>query len=418
MPKISLTLREIKRIVPPESGRVDYFDTELKGFLLRVSADYQDKTGAKQKGSRVFYVQVDVLDPVTGKYVTRKAKVGAYGEFTPEEARGKARLLLQQLRAGQPAVPSNVLTLAQMMEVQLRDKGFKPRTEDAYRSEIPAKFASWLDMPLTEISMIPPDVIIDRFKQIERDNGKMAVKNSFGKLQAILNYAKIKHPGMMAVNPCLVIGAAGLWPETRSRTDCLKGGDFKVFREGIKSFNEITQDCYLFCLYQGLRNREAAGVRWEYVDLENGVLNLPDTKNHTALIAPLSRQSLAILKRRKAENPEGNPLVFPSLKSNHKSKTGHVALKSDLLRVNTGLKLTVHGLRRSFITAAKRLGLHEEADRLTNHVDSTVTGKHYDGREIDDMRVPLQAIANEIERLMVHGVGAKVVELATARAAI
>lgn len=414
MPKISLTLREIKRIVPPESGRVDYFDTELKGFLLRVSADYPDKAGAKQKGSRVFYVQVDVLDHVTGKYVTRKAKVGAYGEFTPEEARGKARLLLQQLRAGQPTVPANVLTLAQMMEVQLRDKGFKPRTEAAYRSEIPAKFASWLDMPLTEISMIPPDVIIDRFKQIEKDNGKMAVKNSFGKLQAILNYAKVKHPAMMPVNPCLVIGAASLWPETKCRTDCLKGNDFKIFSEGIKSFNEITQDCYLFCLYQGLRNREAAGVRWEYVDLENGILHLPDTKNHKALIAPLSRQSLAILKRRKAENPEGNPLVFPSLNSNNKSKTGHVALVSDSLKSKTGLKMTVHGLRRSFITAAKRLGLHEEADRLTNHVDSTVTGKHYDGREIDDMRVPLQAIANEIERLIVHGVGAKIAELAKA----
>ena len=98
-------------------------------------------------------------------------------------------------------------------------------------------------------------------------------------------------------------------------------------------------------------------------------------------------------------------MVFPSLNSNHKSKTGHIALKADLLRFKTGLNLTVHGLRRSFITAGKRLGLHEEADRLTNHVDSTVTGKHYDGREIDDMRVPLQAIANEIERLMVHGVG-------------
>lgn len=32
------------------------------------------------------------------------------------------------------------------------------------------------------------------------------------------------------------------------------------------------------------------------------------------------------------------------------------------------------------------------------------------------MRAPLQAIADEIEQLMVHGVGAKVVELATARA--
>lgn len=268
MPKLSLTLREIKRIVPPESGRVDYFDTELKGFLLRVSAGYLDKAGETQKGSRVFYVQVDVLDPVKGKYVTRKAKVGAFGELTPDEARGKARLLLQQLRAGQPVVPSNVPTLAKMLEVHLADKNFKPRTEHSYRSEIPAKFGSWMELPLTEISKIPADVIIDRFKQIEKAHGKMSVKNNFGKLQAMLNYAKVKYPAAMPVNPCSVIGSAGLWPKTASRDDCLKGNDFKVFRLGIKAFNEITQDCYLFCLYHGLRNREAAGLRWEHVDLE------------------------------------------------------------------------------------------------------------------------------------------------------
>lgn len=416
MPKLSLTQREIKKIVPPATGRVDYFDTELKGFLLRVSADYLDKAGRKQKGAQVFYVQADVLDPSTGKFQTRKAKVGAYGELTPEEARGKARLLLQQLRAGQPTAPVNVPTLAQMLETHLTDNRFKAATERAYRSEVPAKFGSWLDMPLTEISQIPPDVIIDRFKQIEKDNGKMAVKNSFGKLQAVLNYAKVKYPAAMPNNPCSVIGNAGLWPKTGSRDDCLRGNDFKVFSEGIKAFNEITQDCYLFCLYHGLRNKEASSLRWEHVDLEHETLNLPDTKNNEPLQVPLSRQSLAILKRRQAGNPKDNPFVFPSLNANHASKTGHVALKADLLQFKTGLKLTVHGLRRSFTTIGEKLKLRrQDIDKLTNHIDSSVTGKHYECTDVDDLRQPLQAICNEIERLIVEGVGAKVIPLATAQ---
>jgi len=417
MPVLSLTQREIKRIVPPESGRVDYFDTELKGFLLRVSADYQDKAGRPRQGSKVFYVQAGVPDPTTGKHLSRKAKVGAYGELTPDEARTKARQILQDLRAGQPTTSGPGATLAEMLEEHLADHRFKPGTVRAYRAEVPAKFSSWLGMPLIEISKIPPAVVIDRFKQIEKDNGKMAVKNSFGKLQAVLNYAKVKYPSQMPLNPCSVIGEAGMWPKTGSRDDCLRGNDFKAFLEGIKTFNEITQECYQFCLYHGLRNREAASLRWEFVDLENEALSLPDTKNGEPLRVPLSRQSSAILRRRLECNPQGNPLVFPSLNSNHKSKTGHIALKADLLANKTGLRLTVHGLRRSFITIGKKLHLHEEAERLTNHVDSTVTGKHYDGREVDDLRAPLQAIANEIERLMVHGVGGKVVELATARTA-
>jgi integrase len=338
--------------------------------------------------------------------------------LTPEEARGKARLLLQQLRAGQPVVPANVPTLAEMLEIHLADKSFKPVTESAYRSEIPAKFGSWLDMPLTEISQISPAVIIDRFKQIEKDNGKMAAKNTFGKLQAVLNYARIKYPSAMPNNPCSVIGDAGMWPKTGSRDDCLKGNDFKAFLEGLGTFNEITRDCYLFCLYHGLRNRETAGLRWEFVDMGNETLTLPDTKNGEPLRVPLSRQSLAILKSRLAQNPEGNPFVFPSLNSNHKSKTGHIALKADLLGYKTGLRLTVHGLRRSFVTTGEKLKLRrQDIDKLTNHADASITGKHYDCADVDDLRQPLQAIANEIERLTVHGVGGKVVELATARVA-
>jgi len=417
MPKLSLTLRDIKRIVAPVEGRVDYFDTELPGFLLRVSADYQDKAGAVQRGARVFYAQAGVLDPATGKYLTRKAKVGAYGELTPEEARGKARLLLQQLRAGESAAPSRAVTLSAMLETHLADHSFKPSTSRTYLAEINSKFASWLEMPLVEIGRIPPDVMIDRYKQVENKNGPMAAKATFKMLHALLAYAKIKYPAAIPNNPCAVIGDAGMWPKTRSRDDCLKGADFKAFLAGLGKFNEITRDCYLFALYHGLRNMEAASLRWEYIDLDLGVLTIPDTKNGEALIAPISRQSLAILKRRQEQNPGGDPFVFPSLNSHHKCKTGHVALSSTLLKFHTGLRLTVHGLRRSFITTGKRLHLHEEAERLTNHVDSTVTGKHYDCREVDDLRQPLQAIANEMERLMVHGVGGKVVDLATARVA-
>ena len=415
MPKLSLTQREIKKIVPPTVGRVDYFDTELKGFLLRVSAGYQNKKGEEQKGAKVFYVQADVLNPATGKYQTRKAKVGAYGELTPEEAREKARKLLQQLKSGQPTTPVSVPTLRRMLEIHLTDNRFKPATERAYRSEIPAKFGSWLDMSLNEVSQIPPDVIIDRFKQIEKGNGKMAVKNSFGKLQAVLNYAKIKYPSAVPQNPCSVIGNAGLWPKTGSRDDCLKGNDFKIFAEGIRAFNEITQDCYQFCLYHGLRSNEASSMLWEYVDMEYDTITIPDTKNNKSLHVPLSRQSREILKRRQEKNPKDNPFVFPSLNANHASKTGHITLKSDLLQFKTGLKIRVHGLRRSFTTTGEKLKLRrQDIDKLTNHMDNSVTGKHYDCADVDDLRSPLQSICNEIERLMTDGAVAKVISLPTA----
>ncbi len=69
------------------------------------------------------------------------------------------------------------------------------------------------------------------------------------------------------------------------------------------------------------------------------------------------------------------------------------------LKTKTGLKITV-GLRRSFITIGRKLKIFEDTDLLTNHIDSSVTGKHYDGTDIEDLREPLQKIADKIERLM------------------
>jgi len=87
------------------------------------------------------------------------------------------------------------------------------------------------------------------------------------------------------------------------------------------------------------------------------------------------------------------------------NKTGHVRLISTALRLNTGLDIMVHGLRQTFITTARRLKIFKDADRLTNHVDSTMSGRHYDGTDVEDLRRPLQTIASELERLMKEGGG-------------
>ncbi len=95
MPKLLLTKRNIdsKKHVPSvDSGQVDYFDTELKGLLLRVG-----------KESKTFYCMVDVKDKETGKFKGKREKLGAYGELTPEEARAMAPEIIKRLREGRPA---------------------------------------------------------------------------------------------------------------------------------------------------------------------------------------------------------------------------------------------------------------------------------------------------------------------------
>ena len=413
MPKMQIKKSNIDKHMPfTTKGTVDYWDTgdgSIKGFGVRVGIE-----------SKTFFVQVDIPAPQNEgkKYKTVKSIIGKFGLYTAEQARNDAKERIRRLKEGQEALPKDAISLRDMLSKHIDLKDFAKGTEEAYKNQIPEKFKTWLDMSISDVAALEPEIIIDRFKQIEKNSGKMAAKNVFGKLQSILNHAKILYPKHVIRNPCEVLSVGKFWPKTPARKNKLQGADFKQFYTGIQKFNEITRDAFLLCLYQGLRNMEAASLQWQHIDIDNAILLVPDTKNNEPLHVPLSAQSLDILKRRHASNQEGSSYVFPTQKA-HLNKTGHIVLKADTLKLNTGLALSVHGLRRSFIDIAdNKIKLRrQDVDRLTNHIDGSVTGKHYSHKDIEDLRVDLAKVCNEIERLMIHGVTAKVIELATAREA-
>jgi len=423
MPKLKLTKENIGKISAPEKGQVDYFDTVLKGFALRVSPDYMDKkTGKNTKGAKTFFVQVDARDPVTGKYKSRKAKIGLYGEYTPEQARQKAPDVIKRLREGKRAEEVKPPTLRELYHRYVKDKKLKNNTTAAYKvyfeNKNGAKFQTWLDIPVNELmTLLTPDVVIQRYQGVLDNSGKGAASNAFKMLQAIFNYSMILYPQFISRNPVKVITDAKLWPEIQARTTCLEPEQFKNFYDTLLSFPAVHRDCYMFALYQGLRPDEAHSLRWVDVDLEKKLFDLShmdSTTKHRGVL-PLSRQTVAILERRKEAMQEGDVWVFPS--ETGRGKHGHLTLRADKIKVKTGLDITPHSLRRSFTTVGERLRLRrEDINLLTNHIDQSITGKHYSRIGVEDLRAPLQAICNEIERLMTEGIGAKVIPLAIAQA--
>lgn len=270
-------------------------------------------------------------------------------------------------------------------------------------------------MPIVELcKSLYPDVVIERYKLSEKDHGAYGARNAFVMLSAVINYARIKYPAGILVNPLQVLTLGNHIRKIGARSDRLEGKDFQIFYQGITTADEVHRDCLLFCLYQGLRSEEAASLKWEYVSTEYKILTIPDTKNRQTLCVPLCRQAVAILKRREADNPENVPYVFPALAADGSASDSNsrkfVRLLAGDLRDMTGLKLTIHGLRRTYITTGRRLKRFEDTERLTNHIDGTVTGKHYDGTGVEDLRETCQMISNEIEQLMLHGLGAKVIQ--------
>lgn len=424
--RMPLTKRNIDRIPFAESGQAIYWDTDLPGFGLVVG-----------KRSKTFLVQVDVKDPSRSKgFRTVKKTLGRYGDLTPEQARklvngyhdehgGFVAGKRLELKSGLAATGNGAnVTIRDMLGLYFQEKKrqdgkpFKPATVSGYTRIIERHFATWLPLTLPDVARLSPERVIERYRQIEGKHGAYGARNAAVMLTAIINYAIIRHPGAIATNPLNVLRLGKHMKKIEARTDRLEGNDFKTFYDGIQSFNEITRDAYLVCLYQGLRSEEAAALKREHVNLEKQEMFIPDTKNRRALHVPLCRQSLAILSRRSEQNPEEGPFMFPSLpRPQQLNKTGHVRLVSAGLKAKTGLRITVHGLRRTFITTARKLKIFEDADRLTNHADNSISGRHYDGTGVDDLRESLQKIANEIERLMRDGTGAKVIHLGMSSAA-
>lgn len=405
MPKLLLTKRNIdsKKHVPPvESGRVDYFDEELKGLVLRVG-----------KESKVFYVQVDVKDAATGKFKTVREKIGFYGEYSPEQARSAAPDIIKRIREGR-AADVNPPTLQAMYDRYLIDKRLTEGTVFQYKSYVPRFFESWLTLPINLLEKaLAPEIVIDKFQHIFGNHGPSAANNSFKCLQAIINYSEILYPQFISRNPIKILSRAEMWAKIAPREECLEPQQFKVFADALlRKFNPVHRDCYMFALYHGIRPQEAYSLKLSKVDMENERVTLvheTQTSKRTYTV-PMSRQSKAILKRRIEAAVEEQECVFP--KQGPRNKHDHLILRADDLKKKTGLNLTVHALRSSFITTGERLRLRrQDINLLTGHADQTVTGKHYVRLTPDDLKPVLQAICNEIDRLMIDGVGGKVVQL-------
>jgi integrase len=425
MERMSLTKRNIDHIPLTTKGQAIYWDSNIPGFGLVVG-----------RRTKTFVVQVDVRDPGRSKgFRTVKKSLGRYGEITPEEARKMLAGREEEVHGKRVFTPGIRLelrretslrgaevTLKEMLQAYYTEKktktghDYRQSTVDGANSLMQRIFPTWLPLSIMEIANLKPDVVISRYKQVEDSFGPFNARNAFTILKSIANYATVKYPSAMDRNPFTVLTLPGMniMRRVNARTECLQGNDFKQFFQAIQTYHPTICDCFLFCLYHGLRRAEAESLRWQDVDLQKEELLIPDTKNRQALHVPLSTQSWEILERRRGFAPEGNPYVFPTVRDDI-TKTGHVQLSAATLRDRTGLDLTVHALRRTFITIGRKLKLHADTDKLTNHVDSSVAGRFYDATGVDDLRDALQRIDNEIERLMLEGVGAKVVPLPSRR---
>ncbi len=154
---------------------------------------------------------------------------------------------------------------------------------------------------------------------------------------------------------------------------------------------KLTTRCLIeWQLHTMVRPGEAAGTRWDEIDIKNALWTIPadrmkSKKQHTV---PLSQQSLALLELMETLS-SNSEYVFPSDRNHHKhsnSSTANTALK----RMGFDKKLVAHGMRSLASTILNEKGFDPDIiEAALAHIGKNEVRNAYNHAEYIERRKPL-----------------------------
>ena len=256
----------------------------------------------------------------------RRFLIGSYPGLKLSEARHRARTLREQVRAGHdPVAERRRAREAREMEAAKRSGsvclegllqlyGTKGDGKDL-KSWPPARKrpASLLkpiaDVPLCDLTLAELQKVIDNHGSTV--SAGWAVRT----VRPVLKWGA--KPGRKLCSEELLKLSGPAKPKARQRVLDDGGKDSelgKVWRTLVEKSGDPYADCMRLILLTLMRKDEAAGLQWSEVDLEAGVIKLPETrtKNGKAHTIPLSGQAVKLLADRRTLQGGNGELVFPS----------------------------------------------------------------------------------------------------------
>ena len=415
MNSVKLGQANVDKFPLPDSGQRFVWDSQLKGFGVRLTP-----TG------RSYIAQ----GKVRGK--SRRVTLGQHGKITAAEARKLAKKELADMAGGKdPAAEKRrqealSVTLGEVAVDYLESRqtksgrGLKDTTRADIERHLASTFADWRNRPVVEITR---DKVLKRYRKrcqqplpnAPRSKPSVSQANQAMRvLGALIRYAAATYrtpdgARIIADIPTDVLNEANITRSLKARTSMVpldKLGQWWAEVERRRADPSLTTasgtavDMVAFLALTGLRLDEARTLRWENVDLDDASFRLPDPKNRRGVTLPLSDAATEILSNR----PQDGEWVFPARSNAADSATkplndcrGQLELIADA----TGIRVTPHDLRRTFIQVGlKALGLELwRVKALSNHkLNQDVTLSVYtDLSDVRFLRDDADKIANHYE---------------------
>lgn len=359
-----LTAVAVEKLRPPETGRREVHDAEVRGLVLRISA-----SGVK---SWSFTYRV--------KGEPRRLTLGQYPGVDLKLARERARDARAAVQRGEDPVQDK-----KDEERERQVNGFESCVDDFVEKYAKPRLRTWKQTERTLERLAVPEWgdravkeirrrdVVDLLDKVAKDTPCQAnLLRAF--LSRMFNWLVERE--VLEVSP-LYGAARRTMPQPRSRV--LSDAELAALWKATGKLGGAYGAAVRFLMTTGVRREEAAKLRWDELDGNWATMPGSRMKNGRDFRAPLSETAKAIVDAR----PKLGVYVFTTTGTKPISNWGHVKARLDKLMSDAGEPVTewrIHDLRRTVATGVSMLGYHDDViDRLLAHVPqkSNVTRSVY-----------------------------------------
>ncbi len=365
MTTATITRTLLQKLPPLPHGVAKHriFDDRLNGFF------------AEQRATCVtFYIRY-----VDTRRRRHELRIGKLGDITLDQARKRAEQLRAEVSLGRdPAADLAKLRAVPTVAEFVRNR-YIPYVQERLRSASNVEVYFRLritpamgNKPLDEVN--PQDVAELRRKLIAEGLANGTVNRHLAYVRAMFN-AALRWQLIEGRNPA---ASPGMLRE-QHRDKYLSPAETRALVKALDADKDQTAASALALLIvTGARRSEAMLAKWEYVDLDRGMLTVPLAKNGKTRHIPLSPVAVAILQRQFARRQADNPHVFPSHVVQGQALEG---LRGAWARAKkaAGLApdLRVHDLRHSFASALANAGTPlNEIGTVLGHTQLSTTTRY------------------------------------------
>jgi integrase len=394
---MKITKREIDRITLPTSGQVLYWDTELKGFGIRVTP----------KG--ISYV---ARSSVRGSTRRPRITLGRHGPLTPDMARVEARKALGEMAQGVDRIRVSkaqqlaAVTLDEAYNEYISIRSLASNTRHDYEKAMRLAFANWRNTPLAKIT---GGMVQRRFEEVSK-RGPAQANQMFRFLRAVLgwamwHFANEDDTPLIPANPCDILTRLKQWNPVRRRERHIAQEQLRPFMQAIEHNVDDsphlrdTKDLCALLILTGLREQEGCRLLREDVDLNKRLITVRATKNgrdHSLPIGPWLARRL----QERLSATTSSEYAFPA-----PNAAGHLLNhRKQVLAVveASGVEFRLHDLRRTFATIVNHHLDHKMSGytikRLLNHSISGDVTAGYVQHPIEKLRQPMELVEDFVLR--------------------